>query len=129
MGLFSKFKHRSDDEPSYEEVRSHVLGEELPPLGPSPQPMEPSAERFNNRYQRNYPEKFPERSPLDIGPSGMEMPFSREPIAIEQKDERTIFEILDRLSMIEAQLAAIRSQTETINERLKNIDARLPRRY
>jgi chaperonin cofactor prefoldin len=38
---------------------------------------------------------------------------------------------MDRLNLIESQLAAIRSMTETINERLKNMESRLglQRRY
>lgn len=123
MGLFSRFK-RGGDEPSFDEVRSHVLGEEYPPLPPAP-PAPPASRDFGDRpFAQSYPERGPMETP------GFEMPdVSRGPIALEQKEDRATFEILDRLSMIEAQLAAIRSQTETINERLKNIDARLPRRY
>ena len=49
----------------------------------------------------------------------------------ENKDESSRnYDILDRLNIIEAQLSAIRSQTETINERLKNMEMKLgPRRY
>jgi len=139
MSLFSRFRHRSgDDEPSFDEVRSHVLGEEYPPLPgqpPSPPPELSASPRqypgmgAGERLAREayYPESRVENR---FEPLGMEMPGAgREPVAMDQKEDRTLFEIMDRLSMIEAQLSAIRSQTETINERLKNIDARLPRRY
>jgi chaperonin cofactor prefoldin len=38
---------------------------------------------------------------------------------------------MDRLNLIESQIAAVRSMTETINERLKNMESKLvmQRRY
>jgi len=38
------------------------------------------------------------------------------------------YDVIDRLNFIENQLSAIKSQTETINERLKNIDMKLSQR-
>jgi len=46
-------------------------------------------------------------------------------------EERGIYELMDRLSVIEAQLATIRAQTETLNERMKTLEmylrSRMPR--
>jgi hypothetical protein len=133
MGLLDKFRHKGMmDEPSYDDVRSHVLGQEYPSSSFDQQlaPMAPPPRQ--DRFGRNqFMERYPE-APTPFETPGLGMPeIGRQPIAMEKNEteERTNFEILDRLAMIEAQLAAIRSQTETINERLKNIDARLPRRY
>ncbi len=53
--------------------------------------------------------------------------FQPEPMRGPSKD----YDVMQRLDMIESQLQAIRSQTETINERLKNMEFRLTggRRY
>ncbi|MBI5060953.1 MAG: hypothetical protein HZB67_01420 [Candidatus Aenigmarchaeota archaeon] len=130
MGLLSRlrdFKHRGDN---YDDIRSHVLGEGYPPLMmQEPAPIEPRR-ALPPVYSEGYPEQG--RIPMEI-PSGMDVPeigragVDREPFSAPK--ENVNYDILDRLRMIEAQLSAIRSQTETINERLKNMEARLPRRY
>lgn len=111
-------------EPEFEDIRSHVLGEYPPPPA-----FEPERER---RFEPRFGERF-ERFEPGFEPRGLEIPeIRREPLAIEPRfperiEERT--DILERLNLIEAQLGAIRSQTETINERLKNLEMRLTRRY
>ncbi len=128
MGILSRlrnFKHRSDD---YDDVRSHVLGDypAPPPVMQEPMPIEPRR-ALPPVYPQGYQEMpYPERSPIDV-PAGLELPEAQRPEM--QRGDRRDYDIIDRLSIIEAQLAAIRSQTETINERLKNMETRLPRRY
>ena len=53
--------------------------------------------------------------------------FQPEPFKGPSKD----YDLMQRLDVIESQLQAIRSQTETINERLKNMEFRITggRRY
>ncbi len=116
MGLLGSIKDRvlhRNNEDDFDDFRSHILGQEQTvPAEPEPAP----------------PQKIYEREP----PAQNELSaFSfEEP---QQKDVQEVsknYEIMDRLEMIGAQLSAIRSQTETINERLKNLEMKLTtRRY
>ena len=121
MGILGSIKDRllrrgGDD---FSDIRSHVLGEPMPEAempatryeAPFREPaVEPGLEPFDA--------SLPERKPIGLEPS------------YEAPDQGRDYDILDRLNMIEAQLSAIRSQTETINERLKNLEVRLTgRRY
>lgn len=110
MGILSGIKDRilRRNEPELEDFRSHVLGQSYEPPEPEPEP----------------PKKIYEREP----PPGME-PFGFEEPEPATAEVSKNYEIIDRLNIIEAQLSAIRSQTETINERLKNMELRLQRRY
>ena len=112
MGLLSGIKDRilRRNEPELEDFRSHVLGQTYEP--PEPEP----------------PKKLYEREqPAGMEPFGFEEPSPATPVTAEVSKN---YEIMDRLNIIEAQLSAIRSQTETINERLKNLEMRLQgRRY
>lgn len=127
----------------YSDVRSHVLGERSFP--------EPATvgEKFGIEKPPDFPEPVQRnRFAQDpYGPAPYDQPpaqqFQQAPrfgsrpdprmdfgMSSEEPQARSNYDILDRLNLIESQLAAIRSQTETINERLKNIDARLAgRRY
>lgn len=133
MGIFGRIKsrisHRDED---LGDLRSHVLGENPygPPesFAPRPEPME---QEFARDFRRPEPLPPPGREPLTLEPAAYEEPFpTRENISFEPtRTESDSYEILDRLKFIESQLAAIRSQTELINERLKNLEVRLGRRY
>lgn len=112
-GIKDRVLRRSQDT-ELDDFRSHVLGQaQFEPPVPEPQP----------------PKKSYERDPV---PDEME-PFGFDKSIVKEKDTLEVsknYEIMDRLNIIEAQLSAIRSQTETINERLKNIDMRMQgRRY
>ncbi len=80
---------------------------------------------FTEQKQDEWVPSFPGRKDLefeDVGQGPYEKGF-RGP----SKD----YDVLQRLDVIESQLQAIRSQTETINERLKNLEFKLTggRRY
>ncbi|MBI4170561.1 MAG: hypothetical protein HY514_02620 [Candidatus Aenigmarchaeota archaeon] len=124
--VFGRKKHDID----YSDVRSHVVGErafepqtigekfgfEKPdfPQDPyvpesfQPQPFTP--QQFSSPPQHKFGSRPDPR-----------MDFGME----EQQPRARDYDILDRLNLIESQLSAIRSQTETINERLKNMETRL----
>ncbi|MBI5347145.1 MAG: hypothetical protein HZB66_00900 [Candidatus Aenigmarchaeota archaeon] len=125
MGILGSIKNRimrRRDE-DFSDLRSNVLNESVrdplmarnAPFQPPPPDMEPWKEPLPGPPSFDEPlsfnEPMPEKEPLDIG------------------DERTQREIVDRLAFIENQLSAIKSQTETINERLKNMDMKIDRRY
>ena len=133
MGLFGRLKdritHRKSDEDVYD-FRSHVLGEPNPLDEPRmPEPVEPLPARssFDQPQEPDFSEPIIQRHKLKDLTIGQD--FGKQ---YEGKDESSSrnYDILDRLNIIEAQLSAIRSQTETINERLKNMEMKLgPRRY
>lgn len=124
MGIFSSIKNRlmrrNDD---YDDIKSHVLDEPFPPPAPPPAAQQYD-ERFGPPLQQ---ETFP-REP-DFPESERPLTLEREEFAPPSRDFGKEYDIADKLNLIEAQLSAIRSQTETINERLKNMEARLVRRY
>ena len=117
MGIFggirNKFLGRKNEDIG--DIRSHVIGESFPEEAPMA-PMPPEGEAPG---MPDFPDKF-EREPI-----AFETSLDKEPAAEKGGD----YEMMERLSLMEAQLSAIRSQTETINERLKNIEMRLGRRY
>lgn len=128
MSLFGSLKNRlhRKKEDIYD-YRSHILSEpqamdEEPPM---PDPLEPLPTRSSFQEQ-DFPPIVPRSRLKDLTVE----PYSQErPAQPEEKLGRD-YDIMDRLSIIEAQLAAIRSQTETINERLKNMELRTgARRY
>lgn len=105
-----------------EDIRSNVVGRDL--LAP-PEPDFPPR-RFEKPVEVP---TFDEPIRRFDEPPGFNTVDTRFP---EQRDERgsNRYEVIDRLNLIESQLAAIRSMTETINERLKNLETRLTgRRY
>ena len=122
MGIFSAIRKRltrRDDD--YDEIKSDVLDEPLPPPAPPLQAQRFDEDRFGSpAFKEPFPREpnFPDlkqQEPLTFG----------EP----SKDFQRDYDIMERLNLMEAQLAAIRAQNDAINERLKNIDARLGRRY
>lgn len=126
MGLFSRLKdrlHKKEAEDIYD-FRAHVLNEPQPFEEPKePEPLEPLPVR-SSFQEPDYSEPIIPRSRLkDLTVE----PSYEPPKAFERAEEKAgrDYDILDRLSIIEAQLSAIRSQTETINERLKNMELRL----
>jgi len=136
MGIFGGIKNRIlGKREELGDIRSHVLGEERlepgfgrePPLeedrfaGPKEVPELPEAVPRGGFGESRYGEPGFGREPITME--------EREPMAIEREPESKSYEIMDRLNIIEAQLSAIRSQTETINERLKNLEMKIGRRY
>ncbi len=132
MGIFDKLKGRisgrkGPEEEYGSEVREAVLG--YPPAPPAPEYPSAPRPRFEERAPPEYepidrPERRFERYPgeREFSPELPELP-GREP---ERREEPgTNYEILDRLRIIETQLATIRAQTETINERLKSLELQL----
>ncbi|MEK6888205.1 MAG: hypothetical protein AABX14_04650 [Candidatus Aenigmatarchaeota archaeon] len=123
MGWLKNKMHKNYDD--YEDIRSNVVGKDL--LAP-PEPDFPQ-----RRIERAIEvPKFEEPLGRFEEPPGFSTVDTRfpdqQPAASERGSDR--YEIIDRLNLIESQLAAIRSQTETINERLKNLEVRLTgRRY
>ncbi len=137
MGIFSGIKNRimgrkEESDLDYQDLRSNVLNEppkpegyepyEPPPAEPPPEPrwLKPQAQRepeYDDRYRTPSQKRYEELT--------VDQPFGQP-----QQTQEIRYDIIDRLNIIEAQLSAIRSQTETINERLKNMEMRLTgRRY
>jgi hypothetical protein len=137
MGIFGALRNKLlGRREELGDIRSHVLGEsEYPERAPA---MEED-ESFGPREVPGLPElpeppgrRFGEPRPGPYEESGFEESLpGREPIAMAGREtsESKDYEIMERLNIIEAQLSAIRSQTETINERLKNMEMRTGRRY
>jgi hypothetical protein len=124
--------------PSEEAIRAHVLGELHPP-GAAPFPPTAVAAAPRGRYGAEF-EGERLVAPAEIEalrpPEFEEFPRPEMPITPPREferrvDERGIYELMDRLSVIEAQLATIRAQTETLNERMKTFEmyfrSRMPR--
>ncbi len=120
--IVNKVLRRSDDIGEIGDIRSHVIGgnenpyaDEVPPmLTRTDVPELPEVSRFG-------------REPVGFEPTMPDRDFSRD--TMPERDVSRDYDIADKLDMIEAQLSAIRSQTETINERLKNLEMRIGRRY
>ncbi len=136
MGIFGSIKNKimrkSDD---YSEFRSHVIGGPLseadaepPRFGKDTGPQDRFALGSKATPAELEVQRFPGEKPMtdEFGPPYARSPFERE---VVEEPRNASYDVADRLNIIEAQLSAIRSQTETINERLKNIEMRLPRRY
>jgi len=152
MSIFSKLKEKvlgKREEAVFEdEVRSHVLGEYPPPppspferaieppptqafeerLPPTYEPLQKTRMEPKPRYGENiYGPYDTERAYAPEIPAGPEQ-FAREPGRPVERvlEERGVqYEVLDRLRVIETQIATIRAQTETINERLKGLEIQL----
>ncbi|MBI4174628.1 MAG: hypothetical protein HY517_03210 [Candidatus Aenigmarchaeota archaeon] len=115
---------RKDADSDFEDIRSSVVGD-FRGLPPEPQPDFPRAPAWDDpvspppRYNEPRFDEPPGFSSIDV----------RQDQRFVAQDRGDKYDILDRLNLIESQLAAIRSQTETINERLKNMERSLGRRY
>jgi hypothetical protein len=118
-------RHKRED---FEDIRSNVLSEKIDePDFPREfsDPLQPVSDRPPPGPQRT-------RAKDDFEPRFDEPPgfssIDTRPALREREAERN-YDLMDRLNLMESQLAAIRSMTETINERLKNMERQLPRRY
>lgn len=111
-------KHKKDYD-DVEDIRSSVLGNDFL-KGTEPDFPRPANER-----------RVADRFPGIEEPVRFEEPpgFSSVDTRFPAQERQSNYDIMDRLNLIESQLAAIRSQTETINERLKNLETKLTRRY
>ncbi len=118
MGIFDSIKARimgRRDEEDLDDIKSYVAGDGYD-------------EKFRS-MSRPEPEASPkpwERAPM-YQPESEETGTVLVPPPVPIRDESRNYEILERLKFIESQLSAIRSQTETINERLKNMEMRTGR--
>ena len=120
--LKNKMHKRGYDD--LEDIRSNVMGNDFL-RSPEPDfPRTPAPERgrvevpsFDEPFRRDEPPGF----------SSIDTRFPDQPMGDRRGSDN--YDILDRLNLIESQLSAIRSQTETINERLKNLETKLTRRY
>jgi len=113
---FMKKKRHKDDDFGFDDIKSSVMKKDYYEPEPVAEPMPPEPSGFESPRPS---ERFGEPISLDQGTA----PMGQEPRAGRDYD------ILERLNMIETNLLAIRSQTETINERLKNLEMKLTRRY
>ena len=150
MSIFSsikgKFRKGGDDD--FSDLRSSVL-DEPPPYPPSP-PAQRGFEAPPPKFTRPVQDEFGPRNRVEepvsrfndspgFGDTQFPSSFpSREsrfdprlgqPMESFPEKKEGSYEVIDRLNFIENQLAAIKSQTETINERLKNLELKLGRRY
>ena len=127
MGLFGSIKNRvfGRHEEDFGDIRSTVLGEQPePPRRYEELPPEPRPDF--GRTDVPEPPVDP-RTPMDLGGPIFNPKEEREPLSVEPKQDN--YDIIDKLNFMESQLSAIKSQTETINERLKNLEMKLGRRY
>lgn len=128
MGLFGAIKSKifGRREEDFGELRSTVLGDDLPVERPPPkryEEMPPQTDKFG-------PMRAPEpNEPMDLGGPIFAPKEEREPMDVGTAGPKDEYEVVDKLNFIENQLSAIKSQTETINERLKNLEMKLGRRY
>lgn len=123
MSLFGFLKKKKGSE-DFESVRSHILGEPInePVSEPMPEEYPPVERAPPSGYGRfGTPNPPPLREDIE----------AFEPFAPRQEEPKAgnAYDISQRLDIIESQLSAIRSQTETINERLKNMEMKISRRY
>ena len=125
MSWLKNRMHKKDYD-DLEDIRSNVLGNDFL-KNPEPDFPRPSTSDFPSRsYERRnagFQPGFDEFSEPP-GFSSIDTRFQGR-----NEDKNNNYDIIDRLNLIESQLAAIRSQTETINERLKNLETKLTRRY
>jgi hypothetical protein len=127
LNPFKKLLHRNDE--NYDDIRTHVLGERFERFD-EPASFEKPAAPVQAPFEKAAPardmEDFSQRTRDVFGPPPGD-DFGPPVAAMERTAEKTSrdYEMLDRLTLIENQLAVVRSQTETINERLKNMEAKL----
>lgn len=135
LGFLKRKKHEDIDD-----IRSHILGEPAPRLTQPPARLNESRfepqgfEESDEPYAPQYPAPSPGYGRLAAPrPAPLRDDLEAfEPFAPQPREEKLgrDYDIAQRLDVIEAQLGAIRSQTETINERLKNLEMKLgQRRY
>ena len=141
FGFAKRIVHRGDD---VGDIRSHVLGdrfsdfEKAEPFPARPKQIDYPQPMQSSPYQQNYQEPFePNQDAMFENRYGEPSPLApfAEPAKLGTMDRTAEkasrdYDILDRINLIESQVAAIRSMSETINERLKNIEVKLgTRRY
>ena len=118
--LKSKLRRREDND--FEDIRSNVVGD-FRGLPPEPQPDFPrNAPTWDDPVNQPY-------GKFDEPPGFSSIDVRQDQRFVAQPAQNDRYDILDRLNLIESQLSAIRSMTETINERLKNMERSAGRRY
>ena len=125
MGIFSAIRERlGRKKQDYGDIKSHVLDQPFPPPSANQQKFD---ERFGPALDQ---EEFPREPDFpEIRRNAERERLSMEDVQEPSPRFRKDYDIMEQLNLMEAQLAAIRAQTEAINERLKNLEARLTRRY
>ncbi len=118
-GLKNKIIGRKDTD--FGELRDDVLNENK--FGTDEGPESPRLRRQPAGAFEDKP--FDPLNPEPVDSFGPPPGRFREPVELPRAEERNNYDVMEKLSFIEAQLSAIRSQTELINERLKNLEARL----
>ncbi len=123
--LKSRVKKESDDD--FSDLRSGILGEPAQPFN-QPAPPLPQMPQEQENFGRGY-DDFTQKTRDVFEP--IQTPSLPVPEFSSERQPAREYELMDRLNLIESQIAAVRSMTETINERLKNMEARLgvQRRY
>lgn len=133
--MFDRLKERfsrKHDDLGIDDMRAGVLGRPSMDFQ-DPLPLAKGLDDFNPDTPQRAPARVPDALSSGFGnsrygePVAMDTGFSDDRRSSSGRD----FDIMDRLNLIESQLTAIRSQTETINERLKNLEVKLGygRRY
>ena len=125
--MFGNLKNRlrkKDYDNDLEDIRSNVLGD-FRGMPPQPEPDFPRRDRPVDVPAFDDPFSKGDRFQEPPGFSTIDTRFSDQ----RTGERRDGYEIIDRLNLIESQLSAIRSQTETINERLKNMERSMGKRY
>ncbi|HLC77475.1 MAG TPA: hypothetical protein VJH04_04700 [archaeon] len=116
-------KRRNKDFDDVEDIRSNVLGNDFKVQEQDFPP--PTGRRVADRFP-GIEDSVQFEEPPGFGSVDTRFPGRGQD---RQNDRQNNYDIMDRLNLIESQLTAIRSQTETINERLKNMEQKLTRRY
>jgi hypothetical protein len=121
-------RHKRED---FEDIRSTVLSEKMnEPDFPREEFGDPMKPMLSDRPPQEPPRvrgRFEEPEPRFEEPPGFSSIDTRP--ALREREAERNYDLMDRLNLMENQLSAIRSMTETINERLKNMERQLPRRY
>lgn len=123
MSIFEGLKNKlvGKKESDFSDIRSQVLNEDK-------YMDESDTGSWKRKPMDNAADIFDPAKPVPrFGSEPFGSKFDRQPVDLPAAapPERESYEIMDKLNFLEAQISAIRSQTELINERLKNMEARL----
>jgi hypothetical protein len=116
-GLKKRVIGSRESPPTEDELKSAILG---------PYPQYP-----NTPAQQGYPKPVPGMEIPEVvqqeEPSAFSPLLPSQAVGPNRVEKGGLYEIMDRLSVIETQMATVRAQTETINERLKTMELLLRR--
>ncbi len=120
-----------------EELRSHVSKPSFEPISHEvkerfnpTKPIERYEERYNvEPFEIPKPKPIPEPRREDVNPTFETFPNEELPSIQPAREERSLGKIEDEIKFIKEQLSAIKAIVETINEKVKNIQRDVERRY